>query len=92
MSRFDLRYRGDDLGRFQVRGAGRHDVLNAMAAVLTGLELQAPLESIREGLAAFSGVDRRFQVRGVKGRVTVVDDYGHHPTEIRGDVGSGAKL
>ncbi len=83
MSRFDLRYRGDDLGRFQVRGAGRHDVLNAMAAVLTGLELGAPLESIREGLAAFSGVDRRFQVRGVKGRVTVVDDYGHHPTEIR---------
>ena len=83
MSRFELRYRGDDLGRFQVRGAGRHDVLNAMAAVLTGLELEAPLESIREGLAAFSGVDRRFQVRGVKGRVTVVDDYGHHPTEIR---------
>ena len=83
MSRFELRYRGDDLGRFQVRGAGRHDVLNAMAAVLASLELEAPLESIREGLAAFSGVDRRFQVRGVKGRVTVVDDYGHHPTEIR---------
>ncbi len=83
VSRFRLRYRGEDLGRFQVRGAGRHDVLNAMAAVLTGLEMEAPLESIRKGLAAFSGVDRRFQVRGVERGVTVVDDYGHHPTEIR---------
>jgi UDP-N-acetylmuramate--alanine ligase len=47
------------------------------------LELEAPLETIREGLASFSGVDRRFQVRGREAGVTVIDDYGHHPTEIR---------
>ena len=82
-SRFSLRYRGEDMGRFRVRGAGLHDVRNAMASVLVGLELEASIESIREGLAAFSGVDRRFQVRGVSRGVTVVDDYGHHPTEIR---------
>ncbi len=72
-----------DLGLFHIRSAGRHNVLNAMAAVLVGLELEIPVEVIREGLAQFTGVDRRFQVRGRKCGVTVIDDYGHHPTEIR---------
>jgi UDP-N-acetylmuramate--alanine ligase len=58
-------------------------VLNAAAAVATGLELEVPIESIREALAGFSGVERRFQVTGVERGVTVIDDYGHHPTEIR---------
>ena len=47
------------------------------------MELDVPLEQIKEGLSGFSGVDRRFQIRGETGRVTVIDDYGHHPTEIR---------
>jgi UDP-N-acetylmuramate--alanine ligase len=54
-----------------------------MAAVAVGLELGVPLETIRRGIEEFIGVERRFQVRGVEGGVTVVDDYGHHPTEIR---------
>jgi UDP-N-acetylmuramate--alanine ligase len=82
-SAFELVYRGRALGRFELRVAGRHNVWNAMAAVLVALELEAPLETIREGLASFSGVDRRFQVRGREAGVTVIDDYGHHPTEIR---------
>ncbi|HTX35270.1 MAG TPA: UDP-N-acetylmuramate--L-alanine ligase [Bryobacteraceae bacterium] len=82
-SDFRLRYRSSDLGRFHLRIPGRHNVLNAMAAVAVALELEVAPGTIREALATFSGVDRRFQVRGKERGITVVDDYGHHPTEIR---------
>jgi len=82
-SEFHLSLRGRDLGCFRLNVPGAHNVLNATAAVAVGLELEIPVESIREGLAGFSGVDRRFQVRGTERGVTVIDDYGHHPTEIR---------
>jgi UDP-N-acetylmuramate--alanine ligase len=62
---------------------GAHNVSNAAAAVAVALELEISVETIREALAGFTGVDRRFQVRGVERGVTVIDDYGHHPTEIR---------
>lgn len=81
-SRFQLADRGTDLGCFELHVPGAHNVLNAAAAVAVGLELEVPLETIREALAAFSGVDRRFQVRGEAQGITVIDDYGHHPTEI----------
>ena len=71
-----------DLGRFSLAVPGSHNVSNAMAAILVGLELDLPVDAIREGLAQFSGVERRFQIRGEAGGVMVVDDYGHHPTEI----------
>jgi UDP-N-acetylmuramate--alanine ligase len=90
-SDFRLRYRGADLGRFHLRIPGRHNVLNAMAAACVALELEVKPDAIREALAAFSGVDRRFQVRGKERGVTVVDDYGHHPTEIRATL-DGARL
>ena len=83
VSRFTLTYQGVPLGAFEVHGAGRHNVLNAAAAALVGLELGATPDQIRVGLRGFIGVDRRFQIRGERGGVTVVDDYGHHPTEIR---------
>jgi len=82
-SDFGLRHRQTDLGRFQLRIPGRHNVLNATAAAAVALELEVPPEKIREGMASFSGVDRRFQTRGQERGVTVIDDYGHHPTEIR---------
>jgi len=82
-SRFSVRMRGHDLGRFHLRVPGVHNVLNATAAIAVGLELEIKLEAIREGIEAFTGVDRRFQVRGEARGVTVIDDYGHHPTEIR---------
>jgi UDP-N-acetylmuramate--alanine ligase len=81
-SRFQLTHRGDDLGCFQLRVPGAHNILNATAAVAVGLELDIPVETIREALGAFSGVERRFQVRGELRGITVIDDYGHHPTEI----------
>ena len=90
-SDFRLRSRGNDLGRFHLRIPGRHNVLNATAAVTVALELEVKPDAIREALATFSGVDRRFQVRGKERGITVVDDYGHHPTEIRATL-DGARL
>ncbi len=87
---FRLSHRGDDLGRFGVRGVGVHTVRNAMAAVLVGQELRIPTERIRAGLWEFQGVDRRFQKLGEEAGVTVIDDYGHHPTEIRTTLAAAA--
>ena len=82
-SQFRLRLRGEDLGLFRVNVPGYHNVLNSTAAVAVGLELGVEPDVIRIGLTQYSGVDRRFQVRGEQAGITVVDDYGHHPTEIR---------
>ena len=82
-SEFELACRQSALGGFHLRLPGSHNVLNAMAAVAVGLELEVPAQVIREALAEYSGVDRRFQIRGREAGVTVVDDYGHHPSEIR---------
>jgi UDP-N-acetylmuramate--alanine ligase len=62
---------------------GEHNVLNALAAIGVALELKVAPDVIRAGLALFSGVDRRLQVRGQEREITVLDDYGHHPTEVR---------
>jgi len=80
---FQLEFRGRDLGCFRVNVPGAHNVLNAAAAVAVGMELDIPVENIRDGLKNFRGVDRRFTIRGIERGVTVIDDYGHHPTEIR---------
>jgi UDP-N-acetylmuramate--alanine ligase len=80
---FDVIAKGQSLGRFTLSVAGRHNVQNALAAVAVGLELELSAEQMREGLAHFRGVDRRFQVKAESNGVTVVDDYGHHPAEIR---------
>jgi len=82
-SRFQMRYRGQDLGEFLLRVPGAHNVLNATAAIAVGIGLDVPADQIRQALENFRGVDRRFQLRGKAGGVSVVDDYGHHPTEIR---------
>ncbi|MGA3134481.1 MAG: UDP-N-acetylmuramate--L-alanine ligase [Terracidiphilus sp.] len=71
------------LGPFEIHVPGRHNVLNATAAVAIARQLEIAPEKIAEGLNHFRGVDRRFQQRGQARGVTVVDDYGHHPTEIR---------
>ncbi len=82
-SHFHLRCRGEELGLFELNVPGEHNVLNATAAVAVARELQIPVEKIQEGLRKFSGVARRFEVKGKARGITVVDDYGHHPTEIR---------
>ncbi|MBI3185531.1 MAG: UDP-N-acetylmuramate--L-alanine ligase [Myxococcales bacterium] len=74
---------GEDLGQFSVRMVGGHNALNALAVVAVADEMDIPLETVRSALAEFGGVQRRFTVRGEAGGVTVVDDYGHHPAEVR---------
>ena len=83
MSRFHVTYRDADLGSFDLHVPGAHNVLNAAAAIVVGIGLDVAPYDIRTALAGFRGVDRRFQLRGQATGVAVIDDYGHHPTEIR---------
>jgi UDP-N-acetylmuramate--alanine ligase len=83
VSRFQVSYRGQDLGEFCLHVPGMHNVLNATAAAAVGVGLDIQMEQIRMALESFRGVDRRFQLCGKAGGVSVIDDYGHHPTEIR---------
>ncbi len=80
---FLVHCRGEALGRLSIRMPGRHNVLNALAAVAVGMELEMPFASIAEGFQDFGGVQRRFQVKGEAQGIMVVDDYGHHPVEIK---------
>jgi UDP-N-acetylmuramate--alanine ligase len=82
-SRFEVFQRGSLLGECTLQIPGRHNVLNALAALGVGLDLEIPFVTIQKALAGFTGVQRRFQIRGSARGVTVVDDYGHHPAEIR---------
>ena len=80
---FEVLHRGVSLGRVEIAMPGRHVALNALAALAIGLELGIDFATAAHALAAFGGIQRRFEVKGTHGGVTVVDDYGHHPTEIR---------
>jgi UDP-N-acetylmuramate--alanine ligase len=82
-SRFEVFQRGTSLGECTLQVPGRHNVLNALAAVAVAIDLEIPFLTVQKALAGFAGVQRRFQVIGQAGNVTVVDDYGHHPVEIR---------
>jgi len=82
-ARFQVVTKAGPLGPFELNVPGRHNVLNATAAVAIAHQLEVEPEKIAEGLRQFRGVDRRFQERGIERGVRVVDDYGHHPTEIR---------
>lgn len=81
-SRFEVVLRGRSLGVMEVAHPGRHNILNALAAIGAALEAGISAEHCREGLARFGGVGRRFEIKGERDGVLVVDDYGHHPAEI----------
>jgi UDP-N-acetylmuramate--alanine ligase len=83
LSNFSVEYKGTRLGDFLLRVPGIHNVRNATAAIAIGVGLDIPPAKIRAALAEFRGVDRRFQLKGKANGVSVIDDYGHHPTEIR---------
>jgi UDP-N-acetylmuramate--alanine ligase len=82
-SEFRAFFRGRNLGPFRLSVPGIHNVSNALVAIAIGAELDVPVDLIRKALAAFTGVERRFHLRGEAGGIMVVDDYGHHPTEIK---------
>jgi UDP-N-acetylmuramate--alanine ligase len=81
-SSFEIRMRQKVLGEVRVDMPGEHYVRNALAAIAVGLELDSPFDAIKKGIESFEGVGRRFELKGTVSGVTVVDDYGHHPTEI----------
>jgi UDP-N-acetylmuramate--alanine ligase len=79
---FTVNNRDGELGRICLHMPGRHNVLNALAAISVGIELDLPFATIAEGLNGFGGIQRRFQIKHDRDGIMVVDDYGHHPTEI----------
>ena len=83
---------GENLGVVRLQVPGRHNVLNALAAIAVGLELEVGFGHIAESLAEFRGVGRRFETRGEVGGVRVIDDYGHHPTEVAATLAAARQL
>jgi UDP-N-acetylmuramate--alanine ligase len=90
-TRFGAYRRDQGLGEFTVPMVGAHNALNALAVIAVAEEMEIPLETIRAALASFAGVQRRFTVRGESGGITVVDDYGHHPAEVRATLAGARK-
>ncbi|MGQ0714078.1 MAG: UDP-N-acetylmuramate--L-alanine ligase [Gemmatimonadaceae bacterium] len=82
-SLFEVVFDGDELGEVELGVPGRHNILNALAALASGLALGASVETMGAALGEFTGVERRFQRLGTARGVMVIDDYAHHPTEIR---------
>lgn len=79
---YDLSYKGYKLGKISMKVSGKHNIQNSLLAASIGLELDLPFKSIQDGMASFSGVYRRFELKGEAKDITIYDDYAHHPTEI----------
>ncbi len=81
-------HRGKLLGKLRLHSPGRHSATNALAAVAVAHELEIPFAQVAEAFDAFTGIHRRFEVKGEPGGILIIDDYGHHPTEIRATIGA----
>jgi UDP-N-acetylmuramate--alanine ligase len=92
VTRFAVRDRGQALGSVQLRLPGRHNVLNALAAIAVALEFDVPFATAAEALGSFPGIERRFEIKGEVAGVRVVDDYGHHPAEIVATLSAAREL
>lgn len=79
---FQVVYKGKKLGRISLKVLGKHNILNALAAIGVGLQFNIAFTSIKNALNNYAGVGRRMEIKGEKNGITVIDDYGHHPTEI----------
>ena len=89
-SEFSVNVKGKHYGNFTIHMPGLHNVYNALASIAAGVELELEPEKIKEGIDKFNGVERRFQIKANINDIMVVDDYGHHPKEIKATL-SGAK-
>jgi UDP-N-acetylmuramate--alanine ligase len=85
---FTVLHHGEELGVLKLRSPGKHSATNALAAVAVAYELEIPFARIAEALGAFTGIHRRFEVKGEPKGILVIDDYGHHPAEIRATIGA----
>lgn len=91
-SHFDLSLYGEDLGRFELKVPGIHNVYNSTSAILAALYSDIDLEDIRSSIRLYKGVDRRFEIKGGFDGVSVIDDYAHHPTEIKTTLASAKNV
>ncbi len=91
-SKFKVLHHAQDLGEFELSVPGVHNINNCLAAIAVARELDIELEVIRKALKDFSGVQRRFQIKGEAGEIMIVDDYGHHPTEVKATLAAAAGM
>lgn len=91
-SEFKLIYKRDEIGFVKANLSGKHNVLNLLAAIAVGRELEIPIDNIIDAIGEFEGIERRFQKKGERRNVTVVDDYGHHPNEIKATLSAARKM
>lgn len=91
-SSFDLYVFGKNMGRFTIHVPGRHNILNAVAAIASSLEVGAPIEQVKEQIAQFRGASRRFEILGKVRGITIADDYAHHPAELAVTLGAAGEL
>ena len=85
---FSVLYRGESLGKLRLQLPGRHSATNALAAVAVAREVEIPFSQVAQALEAFTGIHRRFEIKGEPNGIMVIDDYGHHPAEIRATIGA----
>jgi UDP-N-acetylmuramate--alanine ligase len=85
---FTVLHHGKSLGQLKLQLPGRHSATNALAAVAVAHELEIPFHRTAEALAAFNGIHRRFEIKGQSRDVLIIDDYGHHPVEVRATIGA----
>src|SRR5574341_503238 len=85
---FTVLRQGKALGKLSLRSPGQHSATNALAAVAVACELEIPFDQVAEALGAFTGIHRRFEVKGEPKGILIIDDYGHHPAEIRATIGA----
>jgi UDP-N-acetylmuramate--alanine ligase len=83
---FEVFKQGQTLGKISLKVPGNHNILNALAAVAVGVELDIPFEKITQALNEYAGVGRRIEIKGDKNGILVIDDYGHHPTEVKATI------
>jgi UDP-N-acetylmuramate--alanine ligase len=86
--KFSALHKGRPLGKLRLRLPGRHSATNALAAIAIAQELEIPFSRVTEALEAFTGIHRRFEIKGEPHGILVIDDYGHHPAEIRATIGA----
>ena len=89
---FELEYKGEDLGKFELSVPGLHNIYNATAAIMTAFVSDISLDTIRENITLYKGVGRRFETKGYYKDVLVIDDYAHHPTELKATLSAAKKL
>lgn len=89
---FDLNYLGKHIGNFKLHVPGLHNIYNATSAIITSIVSGIDVDTIREGLLDYTGVGRRFEIKGKYHDVTVIDDYAHHPTEIKATLSTAKRF